>query len=124
MICMPIFDAEGNELEYVQPTKMRKGYWRRRPFARDLPSPHQRRARALFARSAHEQRDDFGKVEVVGKDGKVKELPKTAEAVQDNMKGVKISPEKPHKISDYAVADLEVIRKIAEALREIKELGT
>ena len=112
------------ELEYVQPTKTRKGYWRRRSFARDLPSVHQRRVRALFARSAFEQRGDFGKAEVVGKDGKVKVLPKTAGAVQDNMKGVKISPEKPRRISDYVVADLEAIRKIAEVLREIKELGT
>ena len=78
----------------------------------------------MFARSAHEQRGDFGKTEVVGKDGNVKELPKTAEAVQDNMKGVKISPEKPRVISDYAVADLEAIRKMTETLREIKELGT
>ena len=112
------------ELEYVQPTKTRKGYWRRRSFDRDLPSVHKRRARALFARSAYGQRGDFGKAEVVGKDGKVKVLPKTAVAVQDNMKGVQISPEKPHVISDYAVADLEAIRKIAETLREIKELGT
>jgi len=117
-------DAEGNLLEYVQPTKTRKGYWRRRPFNRDLPSRHQIRTRALFAKSAFESRDSFGKAEVVGKDGKVKELPKTAEAVQQNMKGVKISPEKPRVISDYAVADLEAIRKIAEALREIRELGT
>ena len=124
MTCMPIFDGEGNELEYVQPTKTRKGYWRRRPFDRDLPSVHKRRVRALFAQSAFRQRDSFGKAEVVGKDGKVKELPKTAEAVQQNMKGVKISPEKPRRISDYAVADLEAIRKIAEALREIRELGT
>jgi cyanophycinase-like exopeptidase len=80
--------------------------------------------RALFGRSAFEQRGDFGKAEIVGKDGKVKVLPKTAVAVQDNMKGVQISPEKPRMISDYAVADLEVIRKIAEVLREIKGLGT
>jgi hypothetical protein len=121
---MPIFDQEGSELEYVQPTKTRKGYWRRRPFTHDLPSAHQRRARALFARSAYGQRGDFGKAKVVGKDGNVKELPKTTKAVQDNMKGVKISPEKPRRISDFAVADLEAIRKIAEVLREIKELGT
>jgi len=112
------------ELEYVQPTKTRKGYWRRRSFACDLPSVRQRRVRALFGRSAFEQRGDFGKAEIVGKDGKTKVLPKTAGAVQDNMKGVKISPEKPRVISDYAVADLEAIRKIAETLREIKELGT
>jgi len=121
---MPFFDEEGNELEYVKPTKTRKGYFRRRPFARDMPSLHQRRSRALFARSAHENRGKRGKVEVVGKDGVVKELPKTAAAVQDNMKGVRISPEKPRKISDYAVADLEAIRKIAMALREIKELAS
>jgi hypothetical protein len=121
---MPIFDQEGSELEYVQPTKTRKGYWRRRPFDRDLPSVHKRRTRALFARSAYEQRSGFGKAEIVGKDGKTKDVPRSAEAVQDNMKGIKITPEKPRVISDYAVADLEAIRKIAETLREIKELGT
>jgi uncharacterized protein related to proFAR isomerase len=78
----------------------------------------------LFAKSAYQSRDRFGKAEVVGKDGKVKELPKTAEVVQHSMKGVKVAPEKPRVISDFVVADLEAIRKIAEALREIKELGT
>jgi hypothetical protein len=121
---MPIFDEEGNELEYVQRTKTRKGYWRRRPFDRDLPSANKRRARALFAQSAFRRRGEFGKAEVVGKDGVAKTVPRTAVAVQDSMKGVKVSLEKPRVISDYAVVDLEAIRKIAEALREIKELGT
>lgn len=121
---MSVRDADGNLLEYVRPTKTRKGYWRRRPFSRDLPSKNQVRTRALFAKSAFESRDRFGKAEVVGKDGKSKAVPKTAKAVQDSLKGVKVAPEKPRMISDYVVADLEAIRKIAEALREIKELGT
>jgi hypothetical protein len=66
----------------------------------------------------------FGKAEIVGKDGIAKTVPKNCEPIQDAMKGVNISPEKPRVISDYAVIDLEAIRKIAEALREIKELGT
>ena len=113
-----------SDLEYVQPTKTRKGYWRRIRFDKNLPSLHQRRTRALLARITFEEEGNFGKAEVVGKDGNIKELPKNTEAVQRNMKGVKISPEKPRMISDYAVIDLEAIRKIAEALREIKELGT
>lgn len=121
---MPVFDMEGNELEYVQPTKTRKGYWRRRPFDRDIPGVNKRRVRALFGTLAHEDVDDFGKAEIVGKDGVTKVVPKNAKAMQDSMKGVKISAEKPRVISDYVVADLEAIRKIAEALREIKELGT
>jgi hypothetical protein len=112
------------ELEYVHPTKTRKGYWRQVRFDKNLPSLHQRRTRALFARTTFEGRDNFGKAEVVGKDGIIKELPKTAEVVQQNMKEVKISPEKPRMINDYVVADLEAIKKIAESLREIKALGT
>ena len=121
---MPVFDEDGRELEYVRPTRTRKGYWRRRPFSRDMPSLHQRRARALFARSAHEERDRFGKAEIVGKDGKVKDVPNSAAAVQDNMKDVQITPEKPRKISDYVAVPLEVIKKIAEELREIQKLSS
>jgi len=118
---MSFFDEDGREFEYVKPTKTRKGYWRKIPFNRALPSLNQRRARALFARSAHEERDRFGKVEIVGKDGKVKDVPNSAAAVQDNMKGVPITPEKPRKIMDYVAVPLEVIKKIAEELREIQE---
>jgi len=89
-----------------------------------MPSLHQRRARALFARSAHEERDRFGKAEIVGKDGKIKTVPKSAEAVQDNMKNMRITPEKPRKISDYVAVSLEVIKKMAEELREIQELSS
>jgi len=112
------------ELEYVRPTKTRKGYWRQRPFSRDAPSIHQRRCRALFARLSHGYRGNFGKTEVVGKDGNVMELPKNTKTVQDNMKGVKISPVKPRMTSDYAVIDLVTIKRIAEELQEIKKLGT
>lgn len=112
------------EIEYVQPTKTRKGYWRRQRFDRLLPSVSQRRVRALFASSAFGSRDEFGTAEVVGEDGKTKTVPVSAKAVQDSMKDVKVVPEKPQMTSDYVVVNLEAIKKIAETLREIKALGS
>jgi hypothetical protein len=113
-----------SDLEYVQPTRTRKGYWRRIRFDKNLPSLHQRRTRALLARITFEEEGNFGKAEVVWKDGNIKELPKNTKVVQQKMKGVKIAPEKPRMMSSYVIADLEAIRKMAESLREIKELGT
>jgi hypothetical protein len=113
-----------DELEYVQPTKTRKGYWRHKRYDRLLPSAYQRKTRALFAASAYANRGSFGKAEIVGKNGEVKEVSAVAKAMQRRMKGVKVTPEKPRVTSDYVLVDLETIKRIAETLREIKELGT
>jgi hypothetical protein len=117
---MALVDENGVTLVYVRPTKTRKGYWRRLRYDLELPSVSQRKMRALFASLALENRDTFGKADVVARDGTVKTLAATAKAMQDKMKGAKVAPEKPRVISDYVLVDLEAIKKMAETLREIK----
>jgi hypothetical protein len=107
-------------LEYVRPTKTRKGYWRHVRYDRQLPSINQRKARAMFATAALEKRDSFGKTEIVGKDGVVKEGPVPAKGVQERMKGARVAPEKLPVVSDYVLVDLAKIKEMAETLREIK----
>lgn len=121
---MPFYDEEGNEIEYVRPTKNRRGYWRKVPYTRKHPTVQQRKARALFGRSAHSISGGKGKELIVSKDGKLKEVPLAAASVKDNMESVRLAPEKPRKMPSYAVASLDTIKKMAELLREIKELGT
>jgi hypothetical protein len=117
---MAIVDENGVTIVWVRPTKTRKGYWRRVRYDLDLPSASQRKARALFATSALEKRDSFGKTEIVGKDGAIKEGPIPAKGVQERMKGAKVTPIKPRMVSDYVLIDLEKIKQMAESLREIK----
>jgi hypothetical protein len=123
MIRMTTCDEDGNLLEYVRPTKTRKGYWRRARYDRLLPSVYQRKTRALFAASAFKNRGSFGNAVIVGKNGEVKEVSAIAKAMQEKMKDVKVMPERPLVVSDSVLLDLEAIKKIAKALREIKRLG-
>ena len=118
---MAIVEEDEFTLVYVQPTKTRKGYWRHVRYDLQLPSINQRKARALFATVALENRDSFGKAEIVGKDGVIKEAPVTAKGLQEKMKGAKVAPGKPQVTSGYVLIDLEIIKKIAENLRKIKE---
>lgn len=122
---MSVLKSQSKELEWVKPTKTRKGYWRRRPYDRDMPGVNKRRVRALFGKLAHDNLDIFGTAEVTGKDGKVKVVPINAKDIQDNMKGVRVGTPKPKiVVTDYVAVDLAKIREIAESLKEIKQLGT
>ena len=117
---MAIVEEDEFTLVYVQPTKTRKGYWRHVRYDLQLPSTSQRKARAIFAVAALEKRDEFGKVEIIGKDGVIKEGPVPAKGVQERMKGAKVAPEKLPVVNDYVLVDLEKIKQMAETLREIK----
>lgn len=120
---MAIQEEDEFTLVYVQPTKTRRGYWRHVRYDLQLPSANQRKARAMFATSAFEKRDSFGKAEIVGKNGAIKECPIPARGVQEKMKDAKVAPEKPRVTGSYVLVDLEMIKKMAENLKEIKSSG-
>lgn len=112
---------EDDLLHYVKGSLRQSGYLRRKPFTYDLPSKDQRKARAEFARIAHEEGiDKTGTVEIVDKKGQEKEIPASAVPLMENMKPV--APPKPVRvpISPYTVT-VQRLRKIAEILARIPE---
>jgi len=100
--------------EYVSESKTHKhsSFLRKRPRTRDNPSKAQIKARALFAQSAHAARDEKGIVTL--EDGK--EVPKTAQAVQKSMKGVKLA--KP-KIPRFVPPEVAKIAQLKEAMAKL-----
>ena len=85
------------ETHYVRGYERKKprvgGYTRRKPYTYDHPTRAQRQARAVLARTAFEKgRDRFGVTEIVGREGEVKEVPASAAAVAEEMRGLEIKP--------------------------------
>jgi len=76
------------EYHWVKGSKRQSGYWRRVPYCYDRPSPAQRRARELFGRMAAEHGKGKRGLVTIEKDGVVKDIPKSAEAVMAAFKGM------------------------------------
>lgn len=109
--------SEDDLLHYVRESLRQSGYYRKRPFTYDLPSKHQRKARALFGRIAHDEGTDLtGKVEIVDKKGVEKEIPASAVPIMEKMKPV--APPKPVKVPTF-VSAADRIRRISEILSRI-----
>jgi len=100
--------------EYVSESKEHKhsGFLRRRPRTRDNPTKAQRKARALFALAAHKAKDEKGTATLESG----KEVPKTAEAVQKSMKGVKLA--KP-KIPRFVSPEVAKMAQLQEAMAKL-----
>lgn len=103
--------------EYVSESKTHKhsGFLRKRPVTRDNPSKAQKKARLLFAESAHAAKDEKGTVML--EEGK--EVPKTAEAVRKQMKGAKLAkPKIPRFVPPQIVAMVQIKEAMAKLARK------
>jgi len=100
--------------EYVSESKPHKhsGFLRKRPRTRDNPSKAQKKARLLFAESARKAKDEKGTVML--EEGK--EVPKTAEAVCKEMKGVRLA--KP-KIPRFVPPEMAMMAQLKEAMTKL-----
>jgi len=100
--------------EVVSESKEHKhsGFVRKRPVTRDHPSRAQKKARLLFAESARKATDEKGTV--VLEEGK--EVPRTAEAVRKQMKGVKLA--KP-KVPRFVPPQVATMVQLKEAMAKL-----
>lgn len=100
--------------EYVSESKPHKhsGFLRKRPRTRDNPTKAQKKARYLFAKAAREATDEKGTVML--EEGK--EVPKTAEAVRKEMKGVRLA--KP-KIPRFVPPEVVKMAQLREAMAKL-----
>lgn len=89
-----------------------RSYVMRRPRTRDNPTKAQKKARSLFAEAARKATDEKGTVLL--EEGK--EVPKTAEAVQKNMKGVKLA--KP-KVPRFVPPEVATMVQLKEAMAKL-----
>jgi len=104
-------------IEYVSESKEHKhsGFLRKRPRTRDNPTKAQRKARLLFAEAARKATDEKGTV--ILEEGK--EVPKTAESVKKEMKGVKLAePKLPRFVSPEVVKMAQLREAMAKLARK------
>lgn len=99
-----------------------KRYLRRKPATYDNPTPPQRRIRSLFGLSAYRTRGRWGKAEITDKEGVLKEVPATAQALQGELKDVRVAPEPvtvtpPLTYPVYVSLSMERVKATLEALR-------
>lgn len=104
------------EQHYVRGSRRQSGYYRRKPYTYDQPTKAQREARAILARTAFEKgRDRFGKEEIVDRAGEVKEVPASAAAIAEEMRGIVISP-KPVEVPAVMLTPIDRLRRTLEIL--------
>jgi hypothetical protein len=98
------------QCEYVGKSKLHqhRAYVMQRPYTRDNPSKAQRQLRYLFGKASFDARNKFGTVflEDVGK-----EVPKTALAVRERLKGLKLAPPKPPHIFPPEVIKMIMLKE-------------
>jgi len=110
-------EEEQVELIWVSGSKRQRGYWRKRAYTIDNPTPAQLRVRAMFAETAYEQ--GYGKEGVVAieKDGTMKQIPMSAAVIREAMKDKSFKLKVPVAVVRLALPPLARLAAIAEAGR-------
>lgn len=110
--------SEDDMQHYVKGSLRQRGYYRKRPYVYDHPTQNQRKARAQFGVIAHEQGiDKTGKVEIVDKRGREKEVPASAVPIMQNMKPV--ATPKPERIP--VVSPMERLKRFSEIIAKMEQ---
>lgn len=111
--------SDDDLLQFVRGSLRQSGYYRKRPYTYDHPTPAQRVARALFARIAHDKgRDKFGKETIIDKTGQEKEVPASAVPIMENMKPV--TPPEPIRVPGR-ISPVDRLIRFAELLARASE---
>jgi len=103
---------------YVRGSYRQRGHLRKRRYDLDTPTQAQRKARAILAQTAFEKgRGKKGTVEVEA-DGEVKEMPASALAVKEELKGKPVAPPKPSEVPPDMLPYLQ-LKRAFEALAKV-----